>query len=179
MGAAENDGIDAFGDHRRDVFGDGGDDFGAVENTLFDKRHEFWARLSEDAELAGVSGDEAVKFFAREGGFGGENADDAGFAGGGGGLDARFHADKRQRISVAQSFDGGDGGRVASDDDELRTLRDEKISEGKNALLDFARGLAAIRTPRRITHVMDRFVRENFLDFAQNGQAANARIKDA
>lgn len=179
VGAAEDEDVGVVSEHGGGVFVDGAINFGAVEDARFDEFDEFGAGLGDDAEVAGVLGDKVVEFFALERGFGGENADGVGLGESGGGFDAGFHADEGDEVLGAECLDRDDGGGVAGNDDEFDPLFEEKVGEGEGAVADRGEAFVPVRAPSVVADVDDGEGGEEGLNFAEHGEPAHSRVKDA
>ena len=176
VGATQNEDVSVGAHHVASIFENGCFDQFSFEGAGFDQLDEFWAGSGDDAEVAGVGGNEAEEFVSFEREFRRENADGVGFGESGSGFDAGFHADEGNGELRAQGFDGGDGGGVAGDDDEFSALLDEELGECEAAVADFFGGANAIRAPSGVGDVLNGGVGKEGVNFPKDREASDTGI---
>lgn len=177
MGAAEDDGIGAGGD--------GGTEYAAKARAggfgaglaAFDEFGEAVPGYVFDADAAAELIDDTGVEVAIEGARGGEDGDAAGAGLLGGGFEAGHHADEGHGEGVAQVGDGGGGGRVTGDDDELAAGTYEALGDGEAALADLGGGAGAIGEEGGIGEVDDALMGGDPLEIAEDAKPANAGIE--
>ena len=109
-----------------------------------------------------------MEFFPGERSLGGENSDGAGLGVGCCRFDTRFHSNKRNGVGGTESFDSGDGGRVAGDDDELAALVDEEVRDGEDATLDLISIAGTVRAPGAVTKIDKRLIGQNPVNLVEH-----------
>lgn len=179
MGAAEDEGVHAFVEERGEVFAEDGFQRGVVGPAFFDEGDEEGGGDGVDLE-AGLAHGEGVLIRAAADGAGG--ADDADALAGGigkGGLDARLQdADDGDAEGGLQKRQGVGGGGVAGDDDGLDAMADEELGVLHGETADGVGGFGAVRDAGGIAEVDDGFIRKQLPQGADDGEAADAGIKD-
>ena len=176
MGASQNKDVCAGCHHVVSIFDDSSFDQFSFEGASFDQFDKLRAGLGDDAEVAGVCGDEVEEFVSFEREFGGENADGVGLGKSGCGFDAGLHADEGDGELSAQGFDRGDGGRVAGDDDEFGSLLDEELGEGRGPVADFFRRANSIGAPDGVGDVLNGSVGKEGVNFPKDREASDTGI---
>lgn len=154
-------------------------DLGAIQDSALHELHKARTGTSDHTYPLRMGADEFVELLSRERGLCREHADDSTARMFCGGLDPWLHPHDGQRVFCTQCSDSIDGRRVARDHENLRPVMQQIICNRKDPATDQLRTLRSVRTPRRVTHIVDVCVREQAMDLSQDGQSTDARIKKA
>ena len=180
VGAGEKEGVHAAIEERLQVGLQGGDGGGVVEPVFLDEGSKKWGRLLEDEEVGSAEGEGVLVGVAADGAAGGDDADALAGGFGEGGCHAGFDdADEGDVVILLQSGEGVGGGGVAGDDDGFDAFGDEEADVFVGELSNRLGALRSVGDPGGVAEVDDGLVRQKALDGFDDGEAADAGVKDA
>ena len=178
--AAENDRVDSGGLQRLGVLPHRGGRLLGERIVALDQRHQPRARDRNDLRARVERAHELLVAAAGDGGLRREQADPA--------IAGRLH--RRVRLGRDHTHDGdaqlglelrqgGGGGRVAGDDDELDALRFQERADLAGEAPHFVERARPVRQPGAVAEVDEILMRQRDEALVQHRQAAHARVEHA
>ena len=178
--AAEDDRVDAGGLQRRGVLAHGRGRLLGERVVALDQRHEPRAGDRDDLGARVERSNELLVATAGDGRLRREQADPPVARRLHGRVRlGRDHADDRDAQLGLELRQGGGGGRVARDHDELDALRLEERADLAGEAADLVERPRPVREPRSVAEIDEILVRQRHEALVQHCQAAHARVEHA
>jgi len=180
VGAGEEEGVHAAVEERLEVGLQGLDGGGVVDPVFFDEGGEEGRGLFKDEEVGSTEGKRVLVGVAADGAASGDDADALTGWFGKGGVDAGLDdADDGDVVVFLEIGEGVGAGGVAGDDDGFDAFGEKEADVLVSEVADGLGALGAVGDSRGIAEVDDGLVREEALHGFDDGEAADAGVKDA